>query len=87
MRGVFHILMSVISVFVMGTAFAQQRTEVFVSKDPKGVHYRIPALAALPDGGLICVADGGKPESFDSLVFDGGTPFTTDELNVDGGMP
>ena len=57
MRGVFHILMSVISVFVMGTAFAQQRTEVFVSKDPKGVHYRIPALAALPDGGLICVAD------------------------------
>ena len=37
--------------------------------------------------GITYVADGGKPGSFDSLVFDGGTPFTTDELNVDGGMP
>ena len=57
MKNIFKILLSVISVFMMGTAFAQHRSEVFVSKDPKGVHYRIPAMAALPDGGLICVAD------------------------------
>ena len=42
---------------VAETLCAQQRSEVFVSKDPHAVHYRIPALASLPDGGLICVAD------------------------------
>ena len=58
MKNVFaKILMMVLTAFVVGTTYAQERSEVFISKDPRAVHYRIPALAALPDGRLICVAD------------------------------
>ena len=58
MKKVFvKILMIALVALVAGTTYAQERTEIFISKDPKAVHYRIPALAALPDGKLICVAD------------------------------
>ena len=50
-----------------------------------GTEAEFTALLA-EKAGITYVADGGKPDSFDNLVFDGGTPFTTDELNVDGGM-
>lgn len=58
MKNVFvKILMIALVALAAGTTYAQERTEIFISKDPKAVHYRIPALAALPDGKLICVAD------------------------------
>ena len=58
MKNVFaKILMMALSALAVGITYAQERSEVFVSKDSKDVHYRIPALAALPDGRLICVAD------------------------------
>lgn len=58
MKNVFaKTLMVVLAALAVGTVCAQERSEVFISKDPKAVHYRIPALAALPDGRLICVAD------------------------------
>ncbi len=51
------ILVIVLAALAVNTVYAQQRTEVFISRDPHSVHYRIPSLAALPDGRLICVAD------------------------------
>ena len=36
---------------------AQERFEVFVSPSPVEPHYRIPAMASLADGTVICVAD------------------------------
>lgn len=51
------VLMVVLAALTVSAAYAQERTEIFISKDPYSVHYRIPALAALPDGSLICVAD------------------------------
>lgn len=39
------------------------------------------------DTGIWYTADGGTPNSFDTLVFDGGTPFTTDEIKVNCGTP
>ena len=38
-------------------ANAQNRFEVFTTQTENDIPYRIPALAALPDGTLVCVAD------------------------------
>ena len=37
--------------------YAQNRCEVFTTLTENDIPYRIPALAALPDGTLVCVAD------------------------------
>ena len=39
------------------TAFAQQRFDIFPTKNYDVVPYRIPAIAALKDGSVVCVAD------------------------------
>ena len=36
---------------------AQKRFDVFPTKSEKDIPYRIPAIASLPDGTLVCVAD------------------------------
>ena len=47
------VLMVVLAALTVSAAYAQERTEIFISMDPYSVHFRIPALAALPDGSLI----------------------------------
>ncbi len=44
-------------VFSMQTARSQERFEVFPTKSENDIPYRIPAIAALSDGTVICVAD------------------------------
>ncbi|MBO7331751.1 MAG: exo-alpha-sialidase, partial [Alistipes sp.] len=39
------------------TALAQQRYDIFPTKSYDVVPYRIPAIAALKDGSVVCVAD------------------------------
>ena len=45
------------AVLSMQLARSQGRFEVFPTKSEKDIPYRIPAIAALPDGTVICVAD------------------------------
>ena len=45
------------AVLSMQLARSQGRFEVFPTKSEKDIPYRIPAIAALPDGTIICVAD------------------------------
>lgn len=37
--------------------YAQDRCDIFTTRSAKDIPYRIPAIAALPDGRIICVAD------------------------------
>lgn len=51
-----------LSIFVLmsatiQTSYAQERFEIFTTKSETDIPYRIPAIAALPDGTVICVAD------------------------------
>ena len=38
-------------------AYAQERTEIFISCSDTAVHYRIPAISSYRDGAVISVAD------------------------------
>lgn len=51
------LLLIAMTVAAMQTASAQDRFDVFPTMSEKDIPYRIPAIAALPDGTVICVAD------------------------------
>ena len=53
----FFLLTLALAVVPMLPARSQGRFEVFPTKSEKDIPYRIPAIAALPDGTVICVAD------------------------------
>ena len=44
-------------IIALDVAVAQERFDVFPTRSEKDIPYRIPAIAALSDGTLICVAD------------------------------
>lgn len=54
-----------------GVATAQERTEIFISRSDTAVHYRIPAMAALPDGSVVSVADYRFSRNDIGIVKDG----------------
>ena len=64
-------ILTVLLLCVVGTANAQDRTEIFVSKSDTAVHYRIPAIAALPDGSVVAVADYRFSRNDIGIVKDG----------------
>lgn len=49
----------------------QDRTEIFISRSDTAVHYRIPAIAALPDGTITAVADYRFSRNDIGIVKDG----------------
>ena len=51
--------------------YAQDRTEIFISKSDTAVHYRIPAIAALPGGEVVAVADYRFSRNDIGIVKDG----------------
>ncbi|MBR5333475.1 MAG: exo-alpha-sialidase [Alistipes sp.] len=52
-----NILATALCLLAVCTASAQQRIDIFPTRTTADIPYRIPAIAALPDGRLICVAD------------------------------
>ena len=64
-------ILTVLLLCVVCTANAQDRTEIFVSKSDTAVHYRIPAIAALPDGSVVAVADYRFSRNDIGIVKDG----------------
>lgn len=50
-------LLLVVTLYIAQALFAQERFDVFPTKSETDIPYRIPAIAALPDGTVICVAD------------------------------
>ena len=52
-----NLLATALLAFSALTASAQQRCDIFSTPTTTDIPYRIPAIAALPDGRLICVAD------------------------------
>lgn len=52
-----RITLLVALIFAGFTALAQQRCDIFPTKNYDVVPYRIPAIAALKDGSVVCVAD------------------------------
>lgn len=65
------ILFTLILILSCVKAYCQERTEIFVSPSDTGTHYRIPAVAALPDGSLIGVADYRFSRNDVGIVKDG----------------
>lgn len=63
---------------------AQERTEIFISKSDTAVHYRIPAIAALPDGGVVAVADYRFSRNDIGIVKDGRVDLRTRLSNDNG---
>ena len=57
-----------------------------VTFDGNGHPVSVPLVTLIP-AAIGYTADGGTPDSFDTLVFDGGTHFTIDEFNVSCGTP
>jgi len=57
MKLMFFLSALVMMVISMQASRSQERFEVFPTKTEADIPYRIPAIAALPDGTIICVAD------------------------------
>lgn len=71
MKKSFNILLTAILCCAASTTYAQDRTEIFVSKSDTAVHYRIPAIAALPGGRVVAVADYRFSRNDIGIVKDG----------------
>ena len=67
----YRLILTLAAVLAAGMACAQGRFEVFPSKSPVEVHYRIPAIAALSDGTVVCVADYRHSREDIGIVKDG----------------
>ena len=64
-------LIAAISLAIPQLSLGQDRHEIFTTLSEKDVPYRIPAIAALQDGSLICVADYRWSGADIGLVKDG----------------
>ena len=62
---------ALILIFAFENLSGQNRTEIFISPSDTGVHYRIPAVAALTDGSVISVADYRFSRNDVGIVKDG----------------
>lgn len=67
----FRHALSFLFIFAAQAAYSQDRTEIFISPTDTGAHYRIPAIAALPDGQVISVADYRFSRNDVGIVKDG----------------
>ena len=56
MKSVYLLVLGLIVLSVQSSS-SQGRFEVFPTKTESDIPYRIPAIAALPDGTVICLAD------------------------------
>jgi sialidase-1 len=66
-----QVILVMVTLLIAGTAAAQDRTEIFISKSDTAVHYRIPAIAALTDGTVVAVADYRFSRNDIGIVKDG----------------
>ncbi|MBS7246157.1 MAG: exo-alpha-sialidase, partial [Bacteroidales bacterium] len=64
-------LIAAISLAIPQVSLGQDRHEIFTTLSDMDVPYRIPAIAALQDGSLICVADYRWSGADIGLVKDG----------------
>ena len=71
MKHKFYLPVLVQVIMISQTSLAQERFDVFPTRTETDIPYRIPAIAALPDGTVICVADYRYSRNDVGIIKDG----------------
>lgn len=71
MKPIFYLPVLVQVIMISLASFAQERFDVFPTRTETDIPYRIPAIAALPDGTVICVADYRYSRNDVGIIKDG----------------